>query len=101
MSSETKRRVLTISEAAKLIDGIGEYRIRQMCKSGQLRSFMAGRKILIAENDLFEVVFGENYHFPDDNDESRKTVVAHRVHSVDKQDAATHSLHPRRKSVRK
>ena len=59
MSSETKRRVLTISEAAKLIDGIGEYRIRQMCKSGQLRTFKAGKKFLIAERDLYEAVFGK------------------------------------------
>ena len=30
----TKKKVLTIKEAAQLIDGINEYRIRQMCKSG-------------------------------------------------------------------
>ncbi|MBR5088977.1 MAG: helix-turn-helix domain-containing protein [Ruminiclostridium sp.] len=100
MSSETKRRVLTISEAAKLIDGIGEYRIRQMCKSGQLRSFMAGRKILIAENDLFEVVFGENYHFTDDNGGEKKTVTAHRVHSTDKNEVVGRPLRSRRKSGR-
>ena len=59
--------MLTISEAAHLIDGIREYRIRQdvlhllfnlgKC-TGQLRSFKAGNKYLIAENDLYEVVFG-------------------------------------------
>ena len=59
MENNTKRRMLTIGEAARLIDGITEYRIRQMCKTGQLRSFKAGNKFLIAENDLIEVVFGK------------------------------------------
>lgn len=56
---DTKRKVLTIKEAAKLIDGLTEYRIRQMCISGQLPCFMAGKKYLIAEENLYKVVFGE------------------------------------------
>ena len=56
----TKRRMLTIVEAARLIEGITEYRIRTMCKSGQLRSFKAGNKLLIAESDLYETVFGKS-----------------------------------------
>ena len=60
MENNTKRRVLTIGEAARLIDGITEYRIRQMCKTGQLRSFKAGSKFLIAEDDLIETVFGKS-----------------------------------------
>lgn len=58
---DPKRRVLTIKEAAKLIDGLTEYRIRQMCISGQLPCFMAGKKYLIAEENLYKVVFGESY----------------------------------------
>lgn len=58
---ETKKRVLTINEAAKVIEGITAYRIRQMCISGQLRCFKAGNKYLIAENDLIELVFGKDY----------------------------------------
>ena len=54
-----KKKVLTIKEAAQVIDGINEFRIRQMCKSGQLRTFKAGKKFLIAESDLFEAVFGK------------------------------------------
>ena len=64
-----KRRMLTIGEAAHLIEGIREYRIRQdvlhllfnlgKC-TGQLRSFKAGNKYLIAENDLYEAVFGKS-----------------------------------------
>jgi len=53
------RRILTIKEAAKLIDGLTEYRIRQMCKSGQLPCFMAGKKYLIDEQTLYKAVFGE------------------------------------------
>ena len=52
------KRILTIKQAAQLIEGLTEYRIRQMCKSGQLRSFKAGSKYLIAEEDLYETVFG-------------------------------------------
>ena len=54
-----KKKVLTIKEAAQVIDGINEFRIRQMCRSGQLRTFKAGKKFLIAESDLYEAVFGK------------------------------------------
>ena len=69
MENSTKRRMLTIGEAARLIEGITEYRIRTyvshlLCKlgkcTGQLRSFKAGNKYLIAENDLYEAVFGKS-----------------------------------------
>lgn len=53
-----KRKMYTIKEAAQLIEGINEYRIRQMCKTGELRAFKAGRKFLIAEEDLLTAVFG-------------------------------------------
>ena len=56
-----KKKVLTIKEAAQLIDGINEFRIRTMCKTGELRAFKAGRKFLIAESDLYEVVFGKEF----------------------------------------
>lgn len=59
--STQKKRVLTIKEAAQLIDGLTEYRIRQMCVSGQLPCFMAGKKYLISEENLYKAVFGENY----------------------------------------
>ena len=53
------RRILTIKEAAKLIEGLTEYRVRQMCKSGQLPCFMAGKKYLIKEKALSKTEFGE------------------------------------------
>lgn len=52
-----KRRFVTIKEAAQLIDGLTEYRIRQMCISGQLPHFKAGKKYLICEDVLFSVIF--------------------------------------------
>ena len=61
------RRILTIKEAAKLIEDLTEYRIRQdvlhllfnlgKC-SGQLPCFMAGKKYLIDEKALYKAVFG-------------------------------------------
>lgn len=54
-----KKRILTIKEAAALIDGLTEYRVRQMCVTGQLPCFKAGRKYLISEENLMNVVFGD------------------------------------------
>ena len=54
-----KKRILTIKEAAALIDGLTEYRVRQMCITGQLPCFKAGRKYLISEENLINVVFGD------------------------------------------
>ncbi len=56
-----KRKMYTIKEAAQLIDGINEYRIRTMCKTGQLRAFKAGNKFLISESDLYTAVFGKDF----------------------------------------
>jgi hypothetical protein len=56
---ENKERLLTIKEAAGLIDGLTEYRIRQLCVSGTLKCFKAGRKYLITERNLRSMVFGE------------------------------------------
>ena len=63
-----KRKMYTIKEAAQLIDGINEYRIRTYVLhllfnlgkcTGQLRSFKAGNKFLISESDLYTAVFGK------------------------------------------
>ena len=65
-----KRKMYTIKEAAQLIDGINEFRIRTMCRMGELRTFKAGRKFLIAEDDLYAAVFGANNiitSIPDEN----------------------------------
>ena len=54
--AKSGKRVLTIKEAATLVDGLGEYRIRQMCLSGELPCFMAGKKYLINEEDLYKAL---------------------------------------------
>lgn len=54
------KRILTIKEASKLIDGLTEFRVRQMCISGQLPCFKAGRKYLIYEENLYKIVLCED-----------------------------------------
>ena len=50
--TETKIVMLTIKQAAALVEGLTEYRVRQMCLSGQVPHIMAGKKYLI-NKDLF------------------------------------------------
>jgi excisionase family DNA binding protein len=44
--------MLTIKEAAALVEGLTEYRVRQMCINDQVPHIMAGKKYLI-NKDLF------------------------------------------------
>ena len=62
-----RKRLYTISEAAAMIDGLSEYRVRQMCRSGELHCFKAGRKYLISEDALIRAVFGDS---PNDNSDN-------------------------------
>mgnify|MGYP003214218888 FL=1 len=50
--NETKIIMLTIKEAAALVNGMTEYRVRQMCINDQIPHIMAGRKYLI-NKDIF------------------------------------------------
>ena len=50
--NETKITMLTIKEAAALVNGMTEYRVRQMCINDQIPHIMAGRKYLI-NKDIF------------------------------------------------
>ena len=54
-----KRKLFTIKEAAEQIDGLTEYRVRQMCIKGEIPCFKAGRKYLISEEALIKAVFGD------------------------------------------
>jgi excisionase family DNA binding protein len=54
-----KVQMLTIKEAAALVDGVPPFRIRQMCIDGVLPHIKAGNKYLINKKQLFEVL-GEN-----------------------------------------
>ena len=50
--NETKITMLTIKEAAALVNGMTEYRVRQMCINDQSPHIRAGRKYLI-NKDIF------------------------------------------------
>ena len=54
MTEKNEGRIvmLTIKEAAALVDGLTEYRVRQMCINDQVPHIMAGKKYLI-NKDLF------------------------------------------------
>jgi hypothetical protein len=53
-----KPKLYGIKEAALLIEGLTPWRVRQMCMSGQLRCFRAGKKYLMSEQALYDAVFG-------------------------------------------
>ena len=56
LQTNTKPQMLTIKEAAELIDGLTPFRIRQLCLSGELKHVKAGNKYLINKNVLFEFI---------------------------------------------
>lgn len=45
MDNNTKITMLTIKEAAALVEGLTEYRVRQMCINNQIPHIMAGKSI--------------------------------------------------------
>ena len=51
-NNENRIVMLTIKEAAALVDGLTEYRVRQMCINDQVPHIMAGKKYRI-NKDLF------------------------------------------------
>jgi len=55
-----KPKLYTISEAAKLIDGLTESCVRRKCRSGEIACFMSGKKYLISKEALFKAVFGKS-----------------------------------------
>jgi len=56
--NENKITMLTIKEAAALVDGLTEYRVREMCKSGTIPCVKAGKKYLINRDVLFRFLGG-------------------------------------------
>ena len=51
-NNEERIVMLTIKQAAALVEGLTEYRVRQMCINDQVPHIMAGHKYLI-NKDLF------------------------------------------------
>ena len=57
--TNTEITMLTIKEAAALVDGLTEYRVREMCRSGELPCIKAGKKYLINKEVLIRFLGGE------------------------------------------
>jgi len=54
-----KLRLLTLKEAASLIEGLTEYRVRQLCTQNIIKYHKFGKKYMISERALLEY-FGES-----------------------------------------
>lgn len=57
--TETKIQMLTIKEAAELVQGLTEFRVRELCRTGALPCIMAGKKYLINKDILYKFLSGE------------------------------------------
>lgn len=56
---ENKITMLTIKEAAAMVKGLTEYRVRQMCVNKQIPCIMAGKKYLINKDILLDFLRGK------------------------------------------
>jgi len=54
----SKLRLLTLKEAARLIEGLTEYRVRMLCTQNTIKYHKFGNKYMISERALLEY-FGE------------------------------------------
>ena len=52
--TQTEITMLTIKQAASLVQGLTEYRVRELCKTGELPCFKAGKKYLINKDILYK-----------------------------------------------
>lgn len=53
MNSETKKpRLLTLKQAAELVEGLTEYRVRQMCITNTIKYHKFGNKYMVSEKSL-------------------------------------------------
>ena len=59
MDNNTKITMLTIKEAAALVEGLTEHRVRQMCINNQIPQIMAGKKYLINRDKFLSYLRGE------------------------------------------
>lgn len=48
----TKPRLLPLNQAAALIDGLSRHRLRELCISGEIKSYKFGRKYMISEREI-------------------------------------------------
>ena len=57
--TQTEITMLTIKQAASLVQGLTEFRVRELCKTGELPCFRAGKKYLINKDILYKFLSGE------------------------------------------
>ena len=57
MDRDTKLKLVSVKEAAQLIDKLTEYMIRKMIRTGELEPIKIGRKIYIVEDDIYRAIF--------------------------------------------
>ena len=63
MTNETKSnkpRLLTLKQAADLVQGLTEYRVRQLCTEGKIKFHRFGNKYMVSERVIMDYLFGEN-----------------------------------------
>ena len=58
-NNEKRTAMLTIKEAAALVNGLTEYRVRQMCICNQIPHIMVGKKYLINKELFLRYLRGE------------------------------------------
>ena len=60
MNSTTikKPRLLTLKQAAGLVEGLTEYRVRQMCINGDIKYHKFGNKYMISEHEILRFFGG-------------------------------------------
>ena len=59
IKTETKITMLMIREAAALVEGLSEYRVRQMCNGNQIPCVKAGKKYLINKEAFLRYLGGD------------------------------------------
>ena len=53
--------IWTIPEAAAQVKGLTPYRLREMCKNGEIPCVKAGRKFLISSSALLRYLNGDSF----------------------------------------
>ena len=54
IDSKNKPRLLTLKQAAALVEGLTEYRVRQLCINNDIKYHKFGNKYMISEHELLK-----------------------------------------------
>ena len=53
-SDMRKPRLLTLKQAAALVEGLTEYRVRQLCINGDIKFHKFGNKYMVSEHEILK-----------------------------------------------